>query len=139
MNSNKLKSAMEKLIAREARHVEFKRQLSIELRYSEDMPEFHWHTAGIAYGGDLIILNRDFIELNWDDIKAIGDLVGHEIIHRKMPSSEGHGKLFREECVKYGIHPGILGGKVHQYWRKEVHGRTPKKKPPRITFEVTRQ
>jgi len=136
MNSNKLKSAMEKLIARKCRDIDFQRPIAIELRYSEDMPEFNWHLAGIAYGVHRIILNRDFIELNWDDIKAIEDLVVHEVIHLMMPMTEHHGKLFKETCVAHDVHPGILGGKVHQYWRKEVHGRTPKKKPPRIVFEV---
>lgn len=67
--------------------------------------------VGLCYGGNgwaRIYYSRYHLEKHWDDEKYIRDLVGHELVHAKLPRDiKPHGVEFRRECTKYDFHSGM--------------------------------
>jgi hypothetical protein len=114
--------------------------VNISLRYSENMGEYRWSCAGLAYNDSrLVALNRDFCELNLPSYRpVVVEVVMHELIHLKLPREVLHGTAFKEECVKYGIHPSAWTPETYipHWWTREAHGRVPSKKPKRTNFRV---
>jgi hypothetical protein len=140
VNSNKLKAIMTKVITEAREKVEYEGHINVSLRHSEHMGHYHWNNAGLAFtSSHLIALNRDFCELNLTyHYDTVVKVAMHEIIHLKLPVEIIHGPQFKEECVKYGFHPDawIPGTFVDNWWKREVHGRTPSKVPKNINFRV---
>jgi len=139
-NTNKILDLVKAISAKTSKEVEANFRFRVSLQYSEDMPDYKWACAGIAYPSlKVIILNRDFIELNLADHYHVVEFVmKHELIHLKLPSGEGHGKLFKETCVKYGFHPRSWPANyVGFWWKKGVHGRERLKNPPRVEITVS--
>ena len=73
----------------------------IKIKFSNRIKKCHalcyWHDDPKA-----IYFNKQFVDLNCDNIVVLNELVVHECIHL-LPDCVTHNKKFINQCKKYGI------------------------------------